>query len=85
MEKDDHITVLQRQHHKYSAAIAEFEAVEAELKLRPRTARTLDMIRLNRETINAMKRSIELIEERMRHREHFPRQLPPGPSSRANA
>jgi hypothetical protein len=65
----DEIIELQRQLNKFSNAIAEFEAMGAELRARPIDARVADMIRLNRETVNAMRRSAELVEERLRNAE----------------
>lgn len=55
---------------KYEAAIAEFTAIDAQLQLQEKTARTADMIRINRETINAMERSAELVRERLRNCAH---------------
>ena len=60
------LLALQKQLTKYESAITEFRAVEAELQCAPVTARTADMMRINRETINAMERSIELVQERLR-------------------
>jgi hypothetical protein len=61
------ILELQRQLMKFSNAIAEFEAMGAELQTRRRDARILDMLRLNQETVNAIRRSAELVQERIKH------------------
>jgi hypothetical protein len=63
---DEQIAELHRQLHRFSNAIAEFEAMGAELKARQPDARVADMIRLNRETINSMRRSAELVQERLK-------------------
>jgi hypothetical protein len=60
-----HIPTLQLQLAKYQAAITEFLAIDAELQQQPVTPRVMDMRRINRETINAMERSIELVHERI--------------------
>lgn len=59
------LSTLQRQLAKYETAIAEFAAIDAELERQPRTARVADMLRVNKETIRAMERSIELVRERI--------------------
>jgi hypothetical protein len=65
MPESDLVTALNHQLAKYDAAIAEFSAVEAQLQLQPRTPRVVDMLRINRETINAIERSAELVRERL--------------------
>ena len=59
------IPALQRQLAKYEASLAEFTAVEAELRLRTQSAYTADMLRTNRETINAIQRSAEMVRARL--------------------
>ena len=61
------IVELQRQLTKFANAIAEFEAMGAELKTRRHDARLVDMLRLNGETVNAIRRSAELVQERLKH------------------
>ncbi len=58
--------------HDYSNRIAEFEAMGSELKSKPRDARIADMIRINQETLNAFRRSAELLMERLRLAESSP-------------
>jgi hypothetical protein len=66
MADSDLVHSLQNQLHKYESAIAEFTAVDSQLKLNPLTARVADMIRINRETINSMERSAELVRQRIK-------------------
>jgi hypothetical protein len=66
MPDSDLVATLNQQLAKYDAAIAEFSAIDSQLRLQARNARVADMLRLNRETINAIERSAELIRERLR-------------------
>jgi hypothetical protein len=59
------LPALQRQLAKYETAIAEFAAIESELQHQSVTPRVADLLRINRETIRAMERSIELVRERI--------------------
>lgn len=59
------LTTLKKQIAKYDAALTEFLSVECELRLRSDSARVADMRRINRETINAMERSLELVRMRL--------------------
>jgi hypothetical protein len=59
------LPALQKQLAKYETAVAEFVAVEVELQRQSVTPRIADMLRINRETIRAMERSIELVRERI--------------------
>ena len=63
------ITELKRQLSRLSNAIAEFEAMAAELKERRPDARVTEMIRMNRETLTAIYRSAEIVEERLQQAE----------------
>lgn len=66
MAETDLIKALNHQLAKYEAAVAEFTAIDAQLQAQERTARVADMIRINRETINAMERGASLIRERLK-------------------
>jgi hypothetical protein len=59
------IQALERQLAKYDAALAEFMAIDMQLRSQEISARASDMIRINRETINSMTRSAELVRERL--------------------
>jgi hypothetical protein len=65
MPDADLVATLSQQLAKYEAAVEEFRVVEAQLQAQRLTARLADMLRLNRETINAMERSAELLRERL--------------------
>lgn len=65
MADNDLRKALQLQLNRYEAAVAEFHAIEAQLKQQPISARVSDLIRINRETINAMARSAEMVKERL--------------------
>lgn len=63
----DSVAELQRRLHDNSSRIAEFEAMGVELRLKPRDARIADMIRINADTISTLRRSAELLEQRLKH------------------
>ena len=67
--ENDAIGELRRQLHVNANRIAEFEAMGAELKLKPRDSRIADMIRINQETVNTFRRSAELLEARLKQAE----------------
>ncbi len=56
---------LRLQLQNFNDAIIEFTAIEAELQRQPKTVRSADLLRINRETINSMTRSAELVRERL--------------------
>ena len=62
---DTELSTLQKQVAKYESALAEFLLIESELRLRGTSARVADMLRINRETINSMERSLELVRMRL--------------------
>ncbi|HUR58398.1 MAG TPA: hypothetical protein VM029_11850 [Opitutaceae bacterium] len=62
---DTELSTLQKQAAKYESALAEFVLIENELRLRGSSARVADMLRINRETINSMERSLELVRLRL--------------------
>jgi hypothetical protein len=59
------IEKLERQLAKCEEAVTEFSAVDAQLRDQKLNPRVADMIRVNRETIGAMERSMDLIRERL--------------------
>jgi hypothetical protein len=63
--QDIELSTLRKQVEKYEAALAEFLLVESELRRRGSSARVADMLRINRETINSMERSVELVKMRL--------------------
>ncbi len=65
MTDTDLVTSLKLQLAKYDAAIAEFNAVDAQLRMQAKDARVSDMLRVNREAINSMERSAELVKVRL--------------------
>ena len=65
MADHDAIDALERQLDKCDAALTEFSAIDAQLRDQKLTPRVAEMIRVNRETIGAMERSMELMRERL--------------------
>lgn len=59
------IDALERHLDKCEAALTEFSAVDAQLRDQALTARVAEMIRVNRDTIGAIERSMELMRERL--------------------
>jgi hypothetical protein len=67
MPETDIVAALNQQLAKYDAAVTEFSAIDAQLRMQERNPRVADMLRLNRETINAIERSAELVRERLKN------------------
>ena len=65
MANEELLRTLQHQLKRYESAAEEFSAIEAHLQAQEKTARVVDMIRINRQTIGAMRRSADLIKERI--------------------
>lgn len=65
MADHDAIDALERHLDKCEAALTEFSAVDAQLREQKLTPRVAEMIRVNRDTIAAMERSMELLRERL--------------------
>jgi hypothetical protein len=61
----DAIETLERQLAKCEAAITEFSAIDAQLREQRLNPRVADMIRVNRDTINTMERSMALMRLRL--------------------
>lgn len=59
------IDALERHLDKCEAALTEFSAVDAQLRDQTLTPRVAEMIRVNRDTIGAIERSMELMRERL--------------------
>jgi len=65
MADHDAIDTLERHLEKCEAALTEFSAIDAQLRDQPLTPQVGDMIRINRDTIASMERSMALIRLRL--------------------
>lgn len=65
MADHDAIDALVRHLDKCEAALTEFSAIDAQLRDQRLTPHVAEMIRVNRDTIVAMERSMQLIRQRL--------------------
>lgn len=66
MATSELIDALERKLETCEAALTEFSAVDAQLREQKLNPRVSDMIRVNRDTINSIERSMDLMRERLR-------------------
>jgi len=65
MADHDAIDTLERHLDKCEAALTEFSAIDAQLRDQRLTPQVAEMIRVNRNTIASMERSMALIRQRL--------------------